>query len=443
MKKSFYIHSLGCPKNSVDSQSMAELLLQNGYSLAVDQKEADIIIVNTCGFIQPARQEALELLRTIQDEKRGSQRLIAAGCLTQREKGQVLEEVPGIDAIMGTRRWMDILPVVRQIEKNNSLPLIRIVDSRLVMEEENTLRASLEGGYAYLKIADGCDRSCAFCAIPLIKGKQVSRKKEDILRDVQILQAEGVQELILIAQDVTTYGRDLGIQDGLPDLLEQILAAAPDIPWIRLLYTYPGAVSQRLIALMAEQPRILPYLDIPLQHAHPAVLKRMRRPADMDKVSAFLHSMRETIPNLAIRSTFILGFPGETEIEFQVLLDFIKEMRFDRVGIFPYYHEAGTEAYHFEDDVPPQEKEERIQRMAALQEKISLQKNQAFIGKTLNVIVDGVGDGISICRSYRDAPEIDGMVMVKDKLEMGKITAVKITAALVHDLVAEKAVKKP
>ncbi len=442
MKKSFYIHSLGCPKNSVDSQSMAELLIRNGYDIAEDQQKADLIIVNTCGFIQPARQEALDLLKTIRDEKRGSQKLIAAGCLTQREKGTVLNEVPGIDAIIGTRRWMDILPVVKQLEKNGSQPLTSIADSSLVMEEENVVRASLEGGYAYLKIADGCDRSCAFCAIPLIKGKQVSRKTEDVLRDVQILQDEGLQELILIAQDVTTYGLDMGIKDGLPDLLEQILTAAPDIPWIRLLYTYPGAVSRRLVALMAEQPRILPYLDIPLQHANPAVLQRMRRPADMEKVSAFLRAMRETIPDLAIRSTFIVGFPGETEEEFQTLLDFIEEMRFDRVGIFPYYHEEGTEAFRFKDDVSPQEKEERIQRMAALQEDISLQRNQDLVGKTLDVIVDGVGDGISICRSYRDAPEIDGLVMVKDDLEVGKITAVKITAALVHDLVAEKPAEK-
>ena len=438
MKKTFYIQSLGCPKNSVDSQSMAELLMRHGYNISDEQQKADLIIVNTCGFIQPARQEALDLLKEIQNKKRSSQKLIAAGCLTQREKGRVLNEVPGIDAIIGTRRWMDILPVVQQLEKQNDLPLTSIADSSLMMEEENVVRASLEGGYAYLKIADGCDRSCAFCAIPLIKGKQVSRKTEDILRDVQILQDEGVQELILIAQDVTTYGRDMGIKDGLPDLLEQILTAAPDIPWIRLLYTYPGAVSRRLIALMAEQPRILPYLDIPLQHAHPATLQRMRRPADMNKVSAFLHSMKETVPDLAIRSTFIVGFPDETEEEFQVLFDFIKEMRFDRVGIFPYYHEKGTAAYRFEDNVPPQIKEERIQRLAALQEEISLQKNQRYVGKTLDVIVDGVGDGISICRSYRDAPEIDGMVMVQDELEVGKITAVKITAALVHDLIAEK-----
>jgi ribosomal protein S12 methylthiotransferase len=438
MKKTFYIHSLGCPKNSVDSQSMAELLMKQGYQMAKSQQGAGIIIVNTCGFIQPARQEALDLLKEIMHEKESSQKVIAAGCLTQREKESVIAEVPGLDALIGTRRWMDILPVVRQLEMAANLPIINIVETKLVMEDGNILRASHMGGYAYLKIADGCDRGCAFCAIPLIKGTQVSREKADILRDVCVLQDEGVQELILIAQDVTAYGHDLGVKDGLPILLKDILNAAPAIPWIRLLYTYPGEISQDLITLMAEQPRILPYLDIPLQHAHPGILKRMHRPTDMDQVTASIQFMREQIPDLSIRSTFIVGFPGETEQEFQVLLDFIKAMRFDRVGIFPYSHEQGTDAFKYSDDVPASEKEERIQRLAALQEEISAQKNQELVGKKMDVIVDGVGDEISVCRSYRDAPEIDGMVMVSGELEEGKIAAVKITAALVHDLVAAK-----
>jgi ribosomal protein S12 methylthiotransferase len=438
MKSSFFIHSLGCPKNSVDSQSMAELLVKQGYPMAENQQEAGIIIVNTCGFIQPARQEALDLLKEIMHEKSASQKVIAAGCLTQREKELVTTEVPGLDALIGTRRWMDILPVVRQLEIATNLPITSIAETKMDMEDKNILRATHVGGYAYLKIADGCDRGCAFCAIPLIKGAQVSRKNIDILWDVRVLQNEGVQELILIAQDVTTYGHDLGMKDGLPILLEEIIKTAPAIPWIRLLYTYPGEISQDLISLMAESPQMLPYLDIPLQHAVPEILRRMHRPSDMDKVAASIQSMRERIPNLAIRSTFIVGFPGETEREFQVLLDFIKSMCFDRVGIFPYSHERGTAAFEYSDDVTPLIKEERIQRLATLQEEISAQKNQEFVGKEMDVIVDGVGDDISVCRSYRDAPEIDGMVMVDGELEVGKITAVKITAALVHDLVASK-----
>lgn len=437
MKRSFFIHSLGCPKNTVDSQSMAELLMKQGYRLAEDQQQADIIVVNTCGFIQPARQEALDLLREIMHEKRSSQQVIAAGCLTQRERKMVMAEIPGLDALIGTRRWMDILPVVRQLESAGERPITSIAETALAMEEGNIVRASHLGGYAYLKIADGCDRGCAFCAIPLIKGAQVSRKMDDIVNDVRFLQEQGVQELILIAQDVTAYGRDLGMKDGLPVLLREIVRSAPDIPWVRLLYTYPGEISQDLIDLMAEHAHILPYLDIPLQHAAPQVLRRMHRPADMGKVTASIQTMRSQIPALAIRSTFIVGFPGETEQDFQTLLTFIRTMTFDRVGIFPYSHEAGTAAFQYADDVAPQEKEKRVQRLAATQEEISLQKNRTYIGKEMQVIVDGVGDGISICRSYRDAPEIDGMVMVNGELAVGKITAVKITAALVHDLVAD------
>ncbi|HAF62382.1 MAG TPA: 30S ribosomal protein S12 methylthiotransferase RimO [Anaerolineaceae bacterium] len=436
MEKTFYIHTLGCPKNSVDSQSMATLLMQHGYDLADEQQDAEFIIVNTCGFIQPARQEALNLLQDIVREKKRNQKLIAAGCLTQREKEQVLQEVPEINALLGTRRWMDILSVIQQLEKHSQKPFSSITEGDLAMESEAIVRAALSGGYAYLKIADGCDRGCAFCSIPIIKGPQVSRKLQDILRDVRVLEEGGLQELILIAQDVTSYGRDLGLPDGLPNLLQKIVTSSPSIPWIRLLYTYPGEISEQLMHVMKEVPQVLPYLDIPLQHAHPDVLRRMRRPADMHKVRDLLESMRARIPQLSIRTTFIVGFPGESEQEFETLLDFVREIRFDRVGIFPYYHEAGTPAYAYPDDIPASEKEERIQRLAMLQEGISTSRNEEFIGKELDVIVDGVGDGISVCRSYRDAPEIDGMVMVEDELEVGKITAVKVTAALVHDLIA-------
>ena len=434
MNKTFFIHTLGCPKNSVDSQSMAELLMKEGYRL-VDNQDAGIIIVNTCGFIQPARQEAIDLLQRIAQEKDPSQMLIAAGCLSQIEGEQVLKEVPQVDALLGTRRWMDIIPVVRELEKGRRHTITYVSNDMLFMEAENVMRATQFGGYAYLKIADGCDRGCAFCSIPLIKGPQVSRQMGNILQDVQKLANGGVQELILIAQDVTAYGRDLSVHDGLPSLLNEITSSAPSIPWIRLLYTYPGEISTALLDCMVEHPQVLPYLDIPLQHAHPNVLKRMNRPSNMKKVKDTLWQIRERVPDLAVRTTFIVGYPDETEKEFQTLLDFVSAMRFDRVGIFPYFHEYGTPAYQYLDSVSPEEKEERIQRLATLQEDISIQKNQELVGKEMDVIVDGVGDQISVCRSYRDAPEIDGLVMVKDELEVGKITAVKITAALVHDLI--------
>lgn len=438
MNKNFFIYTLGCPKNSVDSQSMAELLTQAGYALVEDEREAGFIIVNTCGFIQPAKQEALTLLRGIVKEKQTDQKLIAAGCLTQREGEQVLRDVPGVDAILGTRRWMDVLPLMQQLTQTNEQRLVSLSDQALEMEDGNILRAAPMGGYAYLKIADGCDRSCAFCAIPAIKGPQVSREQADILRDVRLLAENDIQELILIAQDVTTYGSDLGMNDGLPGLLREIASAAPNIPWIRLMYTYPGHISPALVDCMAQLPQVLPYLDIPLQHAHPAILKRMRRPANIEKTEENIARMRAMIPDLSIRSTFIVGFPGETEAEFSTLLDFVERMRFDRVGIFPYWHEEGTAAYAFEDALSAEEKEERVQRLAAVQEGISLEKNRALVGREMDVIVDGVGDGISICRTYRDAPEVDGMVMVEDELDVGTIARVRISTALVHDLVAVK-----
>jgi ribosomal protein S12 methylthiotransferase len=299
------------------------------------------------------------------------------------------------------------------------------------------LRGSIQGGSAYLKIADGCRRPCAFCAIPLIKGTAVSRSPQAILEDAEKLQAMGVQELVLIAQDTTDYGHDLGMKDGLAVLLEQLtnaLTGVPNIPWLRILYAYPGYVSDRLIEVMANHPQILPYLDMPLQHAHPATLQRMRRPANMDWVYRTIDKMRRALPALALRSTFIVGYPGETEAEFSRLLDFLKEIRFDRVGAFQFSFEPGTSSEPLGDPIPAEVKQERYERLMAIQQPISLEKNQAFVGQTLPVLIEGQGDGISVGRSYRDAPEIDGMVVVEADLPTGEIVPVRITGAMTYDL---------
>jgi len=299
-------------------------------------------------------------------------------------------------------------------------------------------RVAVQGGSAYLKIADGCDRGCAFCAIPLIKGPMVSRPIQAILNDAVLLQEMKVKEAILIAQDSTAYGRDLGMRDGLPLLLKEIMSAAPEIPWLRVMYTFPGAISDELVNVMAENNRVLPYLDLPLQHAHPEVLKRMRRPADIQLVKKTITKVRSAVPGVALRTTFIVGFPGETEAEFQYLQDFLEEMRFDHVGIFPYYHEQGTSAFNEADNLSQELKEERIQKLAAAQEKISLEINQSFIGRSLEVLIEGNGDGISAGRSYRDAPEIDGLVMFNEELPAGSLIGARITGALIHDLIAKK-----
>jgi ribosomal protein S12 methylthiotransferase len=432
----FHLVSLGCAKNTVDSDSMAQLLLRDGYRAVEDAAKAKVLIVNTCGFIGPAKQESIKVLRELAESKRDGQILIAAGCLTQRYGAEVAKQVPGVDGILGTRRWMDIVQVVRELRKgSHPEPLYHLPASATVgTDEADTVRASVAGASAYLKIADGCRRPCAFCAIPLIKGTAVSRPMETILNEARRLRDAGVRELILIAQDTTDYGHDLGIKDGLAALLEKLTDAVPDMDWIRIMYAYPGYVTDRLIEVMATRKQILPYLDMPLQHAHPKTLYRMRRPSNIEWVHKTLGKMRAAIPNLAIRTTFIVGYPGETDEEFQTLLDFVKEIRFDRVGAFQFSFEPGTASEPLGDPIPAEVKQQRYEQLMELQQNISLQINQSYVGKTLDVLVEGYDNGISIGRSYRDAPEIDGLILVEDKLEIGGIVPVKINGAMAYDL---------
>ena len=428
--------SLGCAKNTVDSASMAQILGHAGY-LSTDQpSKARVLIVNTCGFIGPAREESFEVLQEMADNKQAGQILIAAGCLTQRYGAEVARRVHGIDGILGTRRWMDILDVVDAFRHGkHPAPLYHLPDvSSIGTDEHGVLRAGIQGHSAFVKIADGCRRPCAFCAIPLIKGTAVSRPSDVIVNEAHQLSQMGIHELNLIAQDTTDYGYDLGMKDGLAYLLEQIIKTVPDIDWIRVMYAYPGYVTDRLINVMASSPQILPYLDMPLQHAHPDTLRRMKRPANMDWVHRTLVKMRTAMPELALRTTFIVGYPGETEQEFQTLLDFVKEIRFDRVGTFPFSFEPGTASEPLGDPVPQEVKEERYDRLMSLQQGISLERNQSFMGKTLEVLFEGHGDGLSMGRSYRDAPEIDGLVIVEGKAPLGELLPVRITGAMTYDL---------
>jgi ribosomal protein S12 methylthiotransferase len=434
--KSFYLLSLGCSKNTVDSESMAHLLHGGGYKGVSNPAHASVLIVNTCGFIGPAKEESVNALRELADVKRPGQMLIAAGCLSQRYGMELTKQVPGIDGIIGTRRWMDIVDLVQNLRaRPYPEPLYHLPEAAVVgSDEKGAMRTAIQGASAYLKIADGCRRPCAFCAIPLIKGTAVSRSIETIAAEAQRLEAQGIKELILIAQDTTDYGHDLGQREGLSSLLERLAEAAPGIPWIRIMYAFPGYVTDRQVETMARLPQVLHYLDMPLQHGHPMTLRRMRRPANIDWVHNTIGKMRTAMPDLAIRSTFIVGYPGETEEEFQTLLDFVEELKFDRVGAFTFSFEPGTTSEPLGDPVSAEVKEERRNRLMELQQKISLQKNQSFIGKTLNVLVEGNGDGMSLGRSYRDAPEIDGMVIVEGELPMGEIVPVRINGAMAYDL---------
>ncbi|HNT54812.1 MAG TPA: 30S ribosomal protein S12 methylthiotransferase RimO [Anaerolineaceae bacterium] len=437
----FYLISLGCAKNTVDSTSMAQLMQNGGYQAVEKPGQANVLIVNTCGFIQAAREESLQELRQLARRKKPGQLLIAAGCLAERHRAELAGEVPGLDGILSTRRWMDILTMIQHLRSTpHPQPVYDLPKAPDVgREDHGVLRSAQQGSSAYLKIADGCRRPCAFCSIPLIKGPAVSRRPEQIIREASILADQGVQELILIAQDTTDYGNDLGIKDGLPALLKQLVQTVPNVPWIRVLYAYPGYVTDQLIDVMASHPQILPYLDMPLQHAHPDTLARMRRPANMDWVYRTLEKMRQAIPNLALRTTFIVGYPGETEMEFEALLAFVKAIQFDRVGVFPFSFEPGTASEPLGDPITTEIKENRIERLMTLQSSISLARNQAWVGKTLPVLMEGSNEGITVGRSFRDAPEIDGLVFINGELPLGQIAPVRITGALTYDLTGEAA----
>jgi len=449
-KNAYYLLSLGCAKNTVDSESMAALLNGAGLRGLDDPARAEVRIVNTCGFIAPAREESIAALRDLAEAKQPGQVLIAAGCLSQRAGQDLARQVPGLDGIIGTRRWMEIGALVRRLRKRKDpAPLYHLPETALTMgtDEGGVNRVAVQGASAYLKIADGCRRPCAFCAIPAIKGTAVSRPAERILAEARGLRDSGVREIILIAQDTTDYGHDLGLRDGLAGLLEQLVAAVPDMPWLRVMYAYPGVVTDRLIEVMAAHPQIVPYLDIPLQHADRRTLLRMRRPANMDWVRATIGKMRAAMPDLAIRTTFIVGYPGETDEEFETLVDFVQEMQFDRVGCFTYSYEPGTPSADLPDQVAQAVMDERRDRLMSVQQPISLARNQRLVGRTLPVLVEGhaeatredgtpTGDMLSVARSYRDAPEIDGYVLVEGELPVGELVPVRVTGAMVYDLIA-------
>jgi ribosomal protein S12 methylthiotransferase len=454
------------------------MLSDAGYRGTAVPDDADVLIVNTCGFLQAAEDESLANLRELAESKRRGQVLIAAGCMAQRNGSRIVQEVPGVDGLLGTRRWMEVVPFIKTLrEAKLSVPEsrgvgagVRAVDPvvafgryALLGDPEHPLanampRPRVQNGSAYLKISDGCNAPCAFCSIPSFKGKLASRPMDAVVAEARSLVASGAQELILIAQDTTDYGRDLGRPDLLPDLISAILRATPELRWLRLMYAYPGHVSDRLVEVMSSDPRVCHYLDIPLQHGHPAVLRRMFRPSNTEKVLERFAAMRRAMPDMAFRSTFIVGLPGETEEEFQGLLDFVQAIQFDKVGVFRFSPEPGTPAADMPGQVSAEDKGERYARLMALQQRISLVRNQTQVGRTLGVLVEAHGEmegmapagknghgakarmrrqPVSLARSYRDAPEVDGLVVIPGILPLGRIGNARITGAIEYDLVGE------
>jgi len=413
---------------------MEDLLSRAGHHRASSPEEAELIIVNTCGFIDKAREESLETLQELARQKRKGQFLIAAGCLPQLWGRKLARRVPGIDAVLGTRRWMEITALVEELAspERDSPPVLLGDPAQELPSFTGT--SAIYDSTAYLKIADGCSAPCAFCTIPAIKGPARSRPSRLIVEEARRLVNQGIKEIILIAQDTTAYGRDRGEKDGLARLIEQILDVAPSLRWLRIMYAYPQHITPRLIEVMASHPQVCHYIDIPLQHAHPQVLRRMQRPHDVEKVKELIGELRRAMPDIALRTVFIVGYPGETEEEFEALLEFVEEIAFDRVGVFIYSREKGTKAASLPGQVPRRIKEERYHRLMAVQQSISLARNQAQVGRVLDVLIEGYGDGISVGRTYRDAPEIDGLVFIEGKLPVGTMVPVLITEAMEYDL---------
>ena len=438
---SFHIISLGCAKNLVDSSGIIRYLDLNGYAQSDEFRSANFIVVNTCGFVEDARKESIETLAKLSHKKAKGQYLIAAGCLSQRYQQELQKKVPGIDGIMGTRNLADILTVVRNLsdhavgQKDQAF-----LNYPKLVNQPGISATAIQGGSSYLKISDGCRRGCAFCAIPLIKGPLVSRPQPEIITDAINLQSEGVKEINLIAQDVTDYAADIGETNGLSELLSNLLPQIPLVPWVRLLYTYPGNVSDRLIDLMAGENQLLPYLDMPLQHADPEVLRSMQRPSDMDGVKKSLEDMRRRIPDLVTRTTMIVGFPTETEASFTKLKDFVREFEFDHLGVFTYSMEKGTPAEKLGDPISAKIKHERMDELMRLQAEISLKKNQSLKGQQLQMLVEGVDpkQNVLIGRTFRDAPEIDGLVIATGNATQGDLITVRVTGVFPYDLYAEQ-----
>ncbi|MDD7113925.1 MAG: 30S ribosomal protein S12 methylthiotransferase RimO [Lachnospiraceae bacterium] len=448
MKKVLFI-SLGCDKNLVDSEKMLGLLNESGYVIVEEEAEADAIVVNTCCFIHDAKEESIEtILEMAVWKQNGSLKaLVVTGCLAQRYQSEIEEAIPEVDAVIGTTGYTEIVKVLDQLLEQDDSD--RKADSLLTCcPSIDLLPASLSdkrvvttGGYtAYLKIAEGCNKRCTYCVIPYIRGKYRSFPMEDLLDEAGRLAQSGVKELILIAQETTVYGMDLYGRKALPELLRK-LCQIEGITWIRILYCYPEEITDELIAVIREEEKICHYLDIPIQHSEDRILRKMGRKTNRAELTALVEKLRREIPDIILRTTLITGFPGETEEDFENMLDFVDEMEFDRLGVFPYSPEEGTKAAEMEDQVPDEVKEKRRDAIMELQQEISAEAAADKVGEEMSVLIEGYlyEEDIYIGRTYMDAPKVDGNVFIRSEEEMmsGDIVPVCITGANEYDLMGD------
>ena len=438
-KGSYAFVSLGCPKNLVDSEKMLGTLALDGYTLVTDPAESDFVIVNTCGFIESSRQESKTVIQEMLDLKKAGRTkgVIVAGCLPQRlGEGGLLAEMPDIDHVVGVFGRDEINKVADRLVGglNEQRELFRPAPIK-AMDDRARLRIT-PGHFAYLKISEGCDRTCTFCSIPMMRGKHITKPIEMVVEEARELAADGVRELIIVAQDTTYYGKDLYGEVRLVELLDQ-LDQVDGIDWIRLMYLYPVNFTDALIDRIVESPKVLPYLDMPLQHINSAVLKRMQRRVNGDQTRELVGKLRERVPNLVLRTTFIAGFPGETDEQFEELRDFVLETRFERMGVFTYSVEPGTPATKLDGHLPEDVKEARRDELMAVQQQIAFEHAESLVGYELDVLIDDQAEeDVYIGRSFADAPEIDSNVFVSgENLAVGGMVPVEIVRQEGYDLI--------
>lgn len=430
--------SLGCDKNLVDTENMLGILREKGFTFTDDETQAEVIAINTCCFINDAKQESIHtILEMAEQKKQGKcKALVVSGCLAHRYQDEIIKEIPEVDALIGTSSYDKIADVILAVLEGKGYNAVESAE-RMVQTDSDRI-VTTGGYYEYLKIAEGCDKHCTYCVIPSVRGHYRSYPIEYLVHQAEKLVSGGVQELILVAQETTLYGVDLYGRKSLAELVRR-LAAIQDLKWIRILYCYPEEIDDALIDVIKNEPKVCHYLDMPIQHASDAVLKRMGRRTSKQELVDIIHKLRREIPDIALRTTLITGFPGETADDFEELLDFVDEMEFDRLGVFTYSPEEGTPAAEMPDQIAEELKEERRQQVMELQQAVSIDKSAAMVGSVIDCMVEGkiADDDAYVARSYKDAPNVDGYVFINTtaNLMSGDIVQVQIDGALEYDLI--------
>ncbi|WP_337606199.1 30S ribosomal protein S12 methylthiotransferase RimO [Claveliimonas sp.] len=432
--------SLGCDKNLVDSEVMLGLLAEKGYQMTDDETEAEVIVVNTCCFIHDAKEESIQtILEMAEYKKEGTLKaLIVTGCLAQRYQQEILDEIPEVDEVLGTTSYPEIVDAIENALKGRAE--VRMTDIDALPLVDTARQVTTGGHFAYLKIAEGCDKHCTYCIIPKIRGNYRSVPMERLIKEAEGLAEKGVKELILVAQETTLYGKDLYGEKSLHRLLKE-LCRISGIRWIRILYCYPEEIDDNLIQVMKEEPKICHYVDLPIQHANTDILKRMGRRTSKEQLEEIIGKLRKEIPDIAIRTTLITGFPGETEEQHQELVDFVDEMEFDRLGVFTYSPEEDTPAAEMEGQIPEEVKEDRQAEIMELQQEIAFEQAEDMVGKEVLVMIEGkvADENAYVGRTYKDAPNVDGLIFVntEEELMSGDFARVKVTGAAEYDLIGE------